>query len=298
MATHEHLSERIKSLRDLRSIVRTMKALAVVSIRQYERAAEASETYYATIATGLQVVLRDTAELPSTPARGADRSPVGAIVFGSDYGLCGRFNENIAEHCLARLSELAPNRSIRALSVGARPVAELEAGGAQVETALAAPAASTRIGTVVEQLLHRIEHWRNERGITHVRLFRNWQRTTGRYEAGDMALLPVERGRFPHFHPRRWPGASLPTYSMSRRRLLGSLLRQYFFVTLFRACADSLAAENGARLAAMQAAESNLDQHLEATVGHYRRARQDSITSELLDVVSGFEALAGRSDSQ
>jgi F-type H+-transporting ATPase subunit gamma len=67
-------------------------------------------------------------------------------------------------------------------------------------------------------------------------------------------------------------------------------VRQHYFVVLFRACAESLAAEHGSRLAAMQAAEKNVDERLEEVTGRFRRVRQERITSELLDVVSGFEA--------
>jgi F-type H+-transporting ATPase subunit gamma len=77
---------------------------------------------------------------------------------------------------------------------------------------------------------------------------------------------------------------------MDRERLLGGLLRQHYFVILFRACAESLAAEHGGRLAAMQAAEKNIEERLEEVTGRFRRVRQETITSELLDVVAGFEA--------
>lgn len=80
---------------------------------------------------------------------------------------------------------------------------------------------------------------------------------------------------------------------MERRELLSALLHQYFAVTLFRACAESLASEHGSRLSAMQSAEKNLEERLEEVTSEYQRIRQDAITGELLDVVSGFEALKG-----
>lgn len=65
--------------------------------------------------------------------------------------------------------------------------------------------------------------------------------------------------------------------------------------TLFRACAESQASEHASRLAAMQAAQHNLDERLEEVALNFRRARQNVITSELLDVVSGFEAITRKS---
>jgi F-type H+-transporting ATPase subunit gamma len=83
---------------------------------------------------------------------------------------------------------------------------------------------------------------------------------------------------------------------MDREELLSRLIRQYFFVSIFRACAESQASEHASRLTSMQSAERNLDERLQEVTMIFRRARQNTITSELLDVVAGFEAIAGQND--
>lgn len=75
---------------------------------------------------------------------------------------------------------------------------------------------------------------------------------------------------------------------------LRALIREYLFVSLFRACAESLASENASRLAAMERADRNIDELLEDLNGTFHRLRQSGIDAELFDVISGFEALAGR----
>ncbi|KAA3624930.1 MAG: F0F1 ATP synthase subunit gamma, partial [Proteobacteria bacterium] len=72
--------------------------------------------------------------------------------------------------------------------------------------------------------------------------------------------------------------------------LLTALLRQYFFVSISRACAESQASEHASRLNTMQSAQKNLDERIDEVTMQYRRLRQEAITTELLDVVSGFEA--------
>jgi len=72
-----------------------------------------------------------------------------------------------------------------------------------------------------------------------------------------------------------------------------ALVREYLFVSIFRACAESLASENASRLAAMQRAEKNIDELLEDLHRTFYRLRQSGIDEELFDVVSGFEALTG-----
>ena len=75
---------------------------------------------------------------------------------------------------------------------------------------------------------------------------------------------------------------------------LRGLIREYLFVSLFRACAESLASENASRLAAMQRAEKNIKDILETLNRKFHRERQAGIDEELFDVISGFEALGGR----
>ncbi len=73
---------------------------------------------------------------------------------------------------------------------------------------------------------------------------------------------------------------------------LRALIREYLFISLFRACAESLSSENASRLAAMQRADKNIDELLEDLNGAFHRLRQSGIDEELFDVVSGFEALS------
>jgi F-type H+-transporting ATPase subunit gamma len=75
---------------------------------------------------------------------------------------------------------------------------------------------------------------------------------------------------------------------------LRTLIREYLFVSLFRACAESLASENASRLAAMERADRNIDELLEDLNGTFHRLRQSGIDAELFDVIAGFEALVER----
>jgi F-type H+-transporting ATPase subunit gamma len=77
---------------------------------------------------------------------------------------------------------------------------------------------------------------------------------------------------------------------------LRALIREYLFVSLFRACADSLASENASRLAAMQRADKNIDELLGTLTSDFHRLRQSGIDEELFDVISGFEALVGHEE--
>jgi F-type H+-transporting ATPase subunit gamma len=112
------------------------------------------------------------------------------------------------------------------------------------------------------------------------------------YEAVSQCLLPLDeewRLRLAHLP---WPTKNLPEVVGSKEQTLLALVRSYLFVSLFKACAESLAAENASRLAAMQRAEKNIDERLGGLNQAFRRLRQTSIDEELFDVLSGYESLS------
>lgn len=290
MDTLEQLRRQLDTAHDLGSIVRTMKALAAVSIRQYEAAVRSLADYARTVELGLHVVLRDLPAPDAGPPRHAARH-VGAVVFGSDHGLCGRFNEEVVQHARDGIAERAQGAHWRWVAVGARAASLLEQSGQSVDRALLLPGSAERITATVRQVLLAIDAWQHRDGVERVYLFHQQpDAATGRPRPAGTRLLPVSLARFHSLEARPWPGRTLPTYRMERAHLFSRLLRQHFFVSVFRACAESLAAENASRLAAMQAAEKNLSERHAELTAEFRRLRQDAITNELLDVVAGYEA--------
>lgn len=288
METAEMLQEGIRSFEDLHSIVSTMKALSAVSIRQYERAVESLHDYHRTVSLGLHVVLKHLQHIPAGSAS-VSRAPVGAVVFGSDHGLCGRFNEEVCDLALHRLETV--DRDRRLLVVGARAAVQLRHAGQPVEASLFVPGSTSRITATVERIMFELDQWQEESGVEDIRLYSNRHLAGASYQPQETQLLPLDPVLFHGLRAEGWPTRVLPTFTLAPEVLLVFLIRQYFFVLLFRACAQSQASEHGSRLAAMQSAEKNLDERLEAINAQFRRTRQNAITSELLDVVAGFEVL-------
>jgi len=296
METLEQLRNRLETFADLQSLVRTMKALAAVSIHQHEHAVRALRIYYRTVELGLHVVLRDLDPWPPGP-RVPRSAPQGALVFGSDHGMCGRFNDEIAQHAAEKLTAARRDgATVKVLAIGARIVPHLERAGLEIQALHPLPGSTARITSAVRRALLVIDAWR-EAGIERVRVFFNRHVSTASYEPCTRRMLPVDFDRFRDIRQEPWESRVRATYSMDRTELLAALLRQYLFVTLFSACAESLASENGARLVAMQGAEKSLAERRSDLTAAFRRARQDQITGELLDVVSGFEATAASSGS-
>ncbi|GGX61806.1 F0F1 ATP synthase subunit gamma [Saccharospirillum salsuginis] len=292
METLERLRHQLDNLGDLHTLVTTMKALSAASIRQYERAEESLRDYYRTIEMGLHVALQDLPAHTVTAATAPGEARLAAILFGSDHGLCGRLNEDLCDYALERLDATAtePGRR-RHLVVGARLAASLEHRGHTPIDVHRLPGGAKQITATVQRLLLQIDQWREQEGVHYVYLFYNRHSGGARYHPTGFELLPVNLDRFHRLKQTPWPTRIRPTFNQGRESLLRQLLHQYLFVSLFRACAESQSSEHSSRLATLQTAERNLDDYRQEVTAQYRRARQNLITAELLDIVSGFEAL-------
>ena len=291
MQTIESLRRKIKSTQDLLSVVKTMKALAAVSIRQYQRAVESLMDYNRTVEMGLQVVLKSREEheiqVGVTPLNQA-----GAIVFGSDQGLCGQFNTQIVMHAVSEMDSLnVPLENRTMLAVGERVKDHLERAGHTVYDTLLTPGSTEGVTTVVQEIMMILEEWHFTRQVSHIYLFYNHYVSGATFVPRTLRLLPADRTWLNDIRSRPWESVTLPLFTMDWDTLFLSLLREYFFVSLFQAFAESLASENASRLAAMQNAEKNIEEHLDEVFAAYHRQRQMSITEELLDIVSGYEAM-------
>ena len=292
MDTLESLQRRIRNAEDLRSIVRTMKTLAAVSIQQYERAVEALAEYNRTTELGLQIVLTGWAQEQGLEGKhSGDR--LGAIVFGSDQGMCGQFNDHVVLQAIESLDSMRIDPKDRALvSVGVRAATRLEEAGHIVEDVFTLPGSALGITPIVQRLLLIIQEWRSEREVEQIYLFYNRTAKGVAYRPTTSRMLPISVEQLPKGETKSWPSRCLPTFAMDRERLLSALIRQYLFVILFRTFAESLASENASRLVTMQMAEKNIGERLTEFYKVYHELRQSTITSEILDIISGLEALS------
>jgi F-type H+-transporting ATPase subunit gamma len=291
MQTLEALRRSLGSTRDLVAVVRTMKTLAAVNIRQYEQAALSLQSYTGVVEQGFQIALR---RRPVALFERAQRSPerTGAVVFGSDTGLCGRFNQQIVDFAAAQLPPATDAREHpRILALGLRAANGLEARGLHPEQVLNLPNTPATLTHSVQELLHRLETW-VEQGSERLVLFHNRLDGGGRYAATALQIHPFDTDWLHRLGNRPWISRSLPTYRMDWDELFAALVREYLFVSCYRALAESLASENAARLAAMQAAEENIVERLAALRLELNQVRQSAITEELQDIVAGAEVLS------
>jgi F-type H+-transporting ATPase subunit gamma len=290
--TTTSLRRKIGSAGDLQSVVRTMKALAASNIGQYERSVRALGDYYRSVELGLSICFRkNAAALMTESTARPDEGSVGAVVFGSDQGLVGRFNDVVADYALQALAE-SPGKP-QVWAVGERVHGRLADAGLTLAGLHAVPNSVQAITPLVGRILVESEAHQSQDEIGELHLFYNRPTSGAIYEPVQQRLLPLDEIWRRKLVELPWPTGNLPEVMGDETATLRALIREYLFVSLFRACAESLASENASRLAAMQRADENIDDLLEDLNGTFHRIRQSGIDAELFDVVSGFDALAG-----
>ena len=323
--TAASLHHKIESAADLKGVVRTMKALAASSITQYETPVLALGDYYRTVELGLSASFRVSNELNHLVSKAAlnsvtgtnatesgtdatDTKIIAAIVFGSDQGLVGQFNEDIAAYALSKLAELSklPEQSSLAkqttvIAVGERVQTQLSDHqknnhfnmGPSYTVPTSVAGIAPLIGSLVEQI-DQINEAHRSAGSIYV--FHNRPTLGALYEPVMLRLLPLDQQWLQQLAKVRWPTDNPPEVfcpiSKTSDSTISALIQEYLFISIFRACAESLASENASRLAAMQRAEKNIDELQEKLGREFNRLRQSAIDEELFDVVAGYELLA------
>ena len=212
------------------------------------------------------------------------------MIFGSDQGLVGRFNEVLDEFAMQTLQAL-PGKIKRIWAIGERLHGLMLDTGLTQKGVLSVPASVHAIAPFVGRLLIDIEDAREKKEIVEVYLFHNQPLDAALYKPIYRQLLPLDHIWRGQIAKLPWPTRSLPEVIGDTTTQIEVFIREYLFVLLFKACAESLASENASRLAAMQRAEKNIKEILEKLSATYHRVRQESIDEELFEVTSGFEAL-------
>ena len=291
--TTASLRRKIDSAGDLQSVVRTMKALAASSIGQYEQSVRALADYYRTVELGLGACFRKRGPAPLVAERKTQTvaGAIAAVVFGSDQGLVGQFNDVVADFAVKAMAALPAKAEVWA--VGERVHARLADAGLPLMGLFTVPSSVKAITPLVGQILVESETRQSRGEVTELHLFYNRPSSGAVYVPVSQRLLPLDENWRRELAELPWPTKNLPEVMGDGTATLRALVREYLFVSLFRACAESLASENASRLAAMQRADKNINELLEDLNGTFHRLRQSGIDEELFDVISGFEALSG-----
>jgi F-type H+-transporting ATPase subunit gamma len=212
-----------------------------------------------------------------------------AILLGSDLGMVGSFNESLMDFYSAKARRLLPN--VVLLLLGERLYQCLSGPDYCVARLFSTPdsvdSVTPVVGAIVEELYEKLKVGELDR----VYLFHNSPKSRTEFSPGYTRLLPLDQKWLKDLKHKRWPTKYLPEVVLDDPQIFSHLIREYLFVSIFRACVESLVSENASRLAHMQRAQDNIEETVEHLQTKYHQSRQTAIDSELFDIVAGFEAL-------
>ena len=296
MDTLESIRNKTAGAKDLKSVVSAMKAMASSNIVQYQSAVSSLGDYYHTVELGIVAYFRaekiegisDKQEIINRNKANKDEM-LCAIVFGSDQGLVGQFNDSMADFVSASIKTLPGKKEIWV--IGERVQLLLSDMGLNTSTIYHVPNTVDEITPLVQQILSKSEESREKQSINEFYIFHNQPKPGSGYHPVMQRFLPLDEKWKDSLQEIQWPTKLPPQIAGAPRPTLLALISGYLFTSLFKAFAESLAAENASRLEAMQRAEKNIGDLLDDLIKEYHRLRQSSIDEELFDVVAGFEAL-------
>jgi len=284
------LKNRIASVKSTRKITKAMQLVAAAKLRRAQDAAEASRPYTERFNAVMAGLASGAAGSPSAPkllsGTGADDVHL-LVVMTAERGLCGGFNGNIAKLARTHAQELiAKGKTVKILTVGKKG-----------RDAIKRDLGDHFVGHVDLTDVKRVGY-ADAQGIA--------KDVLGRFDAGEFDVATIFFARFENVvaqHPTALQvipaqfevdesaEATLYDYEPSEDAILADLLPRGVATQIFAALLENGASEQGARMSAMDNATRNAGEMIDALTIEYNRSRQAVITNELIEIISGAEAL-------
>ena len=286
MANLKDIRNRIASVRSTQQITRAMKMVSAAKFRRAEEAILQNRPYSDKMLEVLSSLALRTEEEAHPLLERRDARNICLVVFTSDRGLCGSFNANILRSTERFLKTKAGEYEgialylvgKKALEFFRRRDADILGHKTELFGKVSYPVAQDIAREVVERYTNR------ELDLVYM-VYNEFRSALSQQVVFDR-LLPVEPMPVE-------PDTSTTEYiyEPSEEYMLNWVLPRYVEVRMFRALLESTASEHGARMTAMDAATNNASEMIDRLTLKYNRARQEAITTELMDIVNGVEAM-------
>lgn len=268
----------IASMGELLDIVGAMRALAAIRVQEAVRRLPGARGYAEAMADAIGAALSLTDDVPRADASG----PRALVLYAAEHGFVGGFNERLVQAAEAMLQPgdalfvLGRRGAALALERGRRPLWT----GPMATRVADVPQAIRRLEA---ELYRRIAR----RTLMRVEMIFARDRQAGEAAIEHRLLLPLDLDALAARRPAR-----VPLHDLQPQVLLERLVAEYMFGLLTEAAVESIASENAARFAAMEAAHDNVAKKLDGLRLEAHQARQSDITTELIELATGTEALS------
>ncbi len=285
MAGLRDIKRRIVSVKSTRQITKAMKMVAAAKLRKAQEAVVASRPYASKMAEVMGALGSVSQEVTHPLLAKREEKNILIIVFSSDKGLCGAFNANVfkAVHTLIRENE---GKGIYVTVIGKKGRDFWKRRNVTMEKAYVNYTRDINYQFAQKISKDLIETFTQEK-VDKIYMVYNKFRSAAVQDPTAVQLLPVE----PAGGKTDEAAGSDMLFEPSGEAVLSAILEKYVEVQIFQALIESWASENGSKLVAMDNATRNAGEMITALTLQYNRARQAAITKELIEIVSGADAL-------
>ncbi len=290
MPSLKAIRKRIGSVKNTRKITRAMKLVAAAKLRRAQDAIIAARPY----ANALSSVVSELAEVAGTDAHPLFEDRPGKkaaiVAFTSDRGLAGAFNANVVKRVESYVAnELAGYTEVSLRLIGRKGNQHFARRNANITSFDGAPTGATALQIAGDTATRIVDDFLAKR-VDRVFIVYNEFKNAVSQSVVVKQVLPVV--------PEKKAGSAGVVgpdymYEPGKEELLARLVPLYIQIGLYRAALESIAGEFGARMSAMENATKNAGEMIAKLTLDYNRARQASITKELLEIIGGAEALKG-----
>ena len=289
MPSLKALKNRIASVKNTRKITKAMQMVAAAKLRRAQEAAEMARPYAErmnSVMAGLAASVGNAAGAPRLLAGTGEDKVHLLVVLTSERGLCGGFNSTIVRLARARANQLlAAGKTVKILTVGKKGREQMRRDHGQYSIGHVDMAEVKRVGYV------------NAQGIAQDILARF---TAGEFDVATLffnrfesviSQVPTAQQIIPAHFDATAEASTLYDYEPSEEGILADLMPRGVATQVFTALLENGASEQGARMSAMDNATRNAGEMIDKLTIVYNRSRQASITKELIEIISGAEAL-------
>ena len=289
MPSLKDLKNRIGSVKNTRKITKAMQMVAAAKLRRAQEAAEAARPYAERMTAVMGALASGAANSAGAPrllaGTGADKTHL-LVIMTSERGLCGGFNTTIVRLARAKIAELlAAGKTVKILTVGKKGREQLRRDYSQFFVGHVDLSDVKRLGYSNAQGIAREILSRFDGGEFDVAtLFYN------RFQS-VISQIPTAKQVIPATFEDAGSASALYDYEPSEEGILADLLPRGVATQVFTALLENGASEQGARMSAMDNATRNAGDMINRLTIQYNRSRQAAITKELIEIISGAEAL-------
>lgn len=292
MAQLRDIKARINSVKKTKKITQAMKMVSAAKFKRATQDIDASKSYNASLSRILGRVLPQVVSDMNPvlcQANGSKKHVV--VVISSDRGLCGGFNSNLLKFTESALKEFGSN-DIELVLIGNKGAAYFKRRKFKIRQHISGFMSGMTISKIQSFLAPLIEEFESGQ-IGKLTVFYNEFQTALSTNLIQKTLLPLSTDAFQHVSEE---AADKDSYFLEPDAgvIVNRLITNYLHFSLFKACLDSYAAEEGARMSAMDSATDNASDMIRNLSLLYNRTRQAKITTELSEIVAGAEALVSQ----